>query len=101
MSRNKCFCFQVRISQVLRFISICDLFTDSPSYLIAPTSVGCKSSAYDGGCQGSIPTPVMWNVVDSGRDSDFLRVRTSVSPANFYTTKKKGKVIPVTGREGP
>jgi hypothetical protein len=30
MSRNKCF-FQVRISPVLRFISICDLFTDSTS----------------------------------------------------------------------
>jgi hypothetical protein len=28
--RNKCFP-QVRISHVLRFISICDLFTDSPS----------------------------------------------------------------------
>jgi hypothetical protein len=32
MSRNKCF-LHVRISHVLRFISICDLFTDSPSYL--------------------------------------------------------------------
>jgi hypothetical protein len=31
MSRNKCF-FQVRVSHVLRFMSICDLFTDSPSY---------------------------------------------------------------------
>jgi hypothetical protein len=31
MSRNKCF-FQVGISHVLRFISICDLFTDSPLY---------------------------------------------------------------------
>jgi hypothetical protein len=30
MSRNKCF-FQVRISHILRFISICDLFTDSPA----------------------------------------------------------------------
>jgi hypothetical protein len=30
MSRNKCF-FQVRISHVLCFISICELFTDSPS----------------------------------------------------------------------
>jgi hypothetical protein len=29
MSRNKCF-LQVRISYVLRFISICDIFTDSP-----------------------------------------------------------------------
>jgi hypothetical protein len=29
MSRNKCF-FQVQISHVLRFIFICDLFTDSP-----------------------------------------------------------------------
>jgi hypothetical protein len=29
MSRNKCF---YEISYVLRFISICDLFTDSPSY---------------------------------------------------------------------
>jgi hypothetical protein len=28
---NKCF-FRVRISHVLRFISICDIFTDSPSY---------------------------------------------------------------------
>jgi hypothetical protein len=26
--------FQVRISHVLRFISICDLFTDSPSYIM-------------------------------------------------------------------
>jgi hypothetical protein len=32
MSRNGYF-FQVRISHVLRFISICDLFTDSPSYV--------------------------------------------------------------------
>jgi hypothetical protein len=32
MSRNKCFS-QVRISHILRFISICDLLTDSPSYL--------------------------------------------------------------------
>jgi hypothetical protein len=29
-SRNKCF-FQFRISHVFRFISICELFTDSPS----------------------------------------------------------------------
>jgi hypothetical protein len=27
--------FQVRISLVLRFVSICDLFTDSPSYVKA------------------------------------------------------------------
>jgi outer membrane lipoprotein-sorting protein len=32
MSRNKCL-FQVRISHVLRFTSICDLFTDSPLYI--------------------------------------------------------------------
>jgi hypothetical protein len=32
MSRNECF-FQVQISHILRFISICDLFTDSPSYI--------------------------------------------------------------------
>jgi hypothetical protein len=32
MSRNKCF-FQVHISHVLHFISICDLFTDSALYL--------------------------------------------------------------------
>jgi hypothetical protein len=32
MSRNKCF-YQVRISHLLRFISICDLITDSPSYV--------------------------------------------------------------------
>jgi hypothetical protein len=25
--------FQVKVSHVLRFISICDLFTDSPSYI--------------------------------------------------------------------
>jgi hypothetical protein len=31
MSGNKCF-LKVRISHVLRFISICDLFTDCPSY---------------------------------------------------------------------
>jgi hypothetical protein len=31
MSRGKCF-FQVRISHVLRFIQIFDLFTDSPTY---------------------------------------------------------------------
>jgi hypothetical protein len=30
MSRNKCF-FQVGISHVFGFISLCDLFTDSPS----------------------------------------------------------------------
>jgi hypothetical protein len=33
MLRSKCF-FQVWISHVLRFISICDLFIDSPSYTI-------------------------------------------------------------------
>jgi hypothetical protein len=33
ISRNKWFS-QIRISYVLRFISICDLFTDSPAYLI-------------------------------------------------------------------
>jgi hypothetical protein len=32
MSRSKCF-FQVRISGVLYIISICDLYTDSPSYI--------------------------------------------------------------------
>jgi hypothetical protein len=32
MSRNICF-YQVRISHVLRFISIYDLFTDTPSYI--------------------------------------------------------------------
>jgi hypothetical protein len=31
MSRNKCF-FQVRISHVLCFISVCDLLTDTPFY---------------------------------------------------------------------
>jgi hypothetical protein len=36
--RNKCF-FRVRISYVLRFISICDLFTDAPSYIMAPESI--------------------------------------------------------------
>jgi hypothetical protein len=34
MSRNKCFS-HVRISQVLRFISICDLFADSPLYILS------------------------------------------------------------------
>jgi hypothetical protein len=34
MSRNKYFSFQSRISYVLRFILICDLFTDSPPYLL-------------------------------------------------------------------
>jgi hypothetical protein len=29
MSKNKCFFFQVRIPYILRFISICDLLTDS------------------------------------------------------------------------
>jgi hypothetical protein len=32
MSRNNVF-FQVLISHVSRYISICDLFTDSPSYV--------------------------------------------------------------------
>jgi hypothetical protein len=32
ISTNKCF-LQVRISHFLRFISICDLFTDFPSYI--------------------------------------------------------------------
>jgi hypothetical protein len=32
MSRYKCFFFQVRISHVLRFMFICDLYTDSSSY---------------------------------------------------------------------
>jgi hypothetical protein len=37
-SRNKCF-FQVRISHVLRFISICVLFSDSSSYsVLSPLS---------------------------------------------------------------
>jgi hypothetical protein len=31
ISRNKCFFFQVRILHVLRFISVYDLFADSPS----------------------------------------------------------------------
>jgi hypothetical protein len=31
MSRNKCCFFQVRISHFLRFITIYDLFIDSPS----------------------------------------------------------------------
>jgi hypothetical protein len=31
-SRNKYFFFKARITNVLRSISICDLFTDSPSY---------------------------------------------------------------------
>jgi hypothetical protein len=33
MSRNKCF-FQFRISYILLCISICDLFTDSSTYLL-------------------------------------------------------------------
>jgi hypothetical protein len=33
MSRNKSFFPQVRISHILRFISICGLFTDSSSYV--------------------------------------------------------------------
>jgi hypothetical protein len=33
MSRNERY-FQVRISRVLRFISICVLFTNFPSYLV-------------------------------------------------------------------
>jgi hypothetical protein len=42
MSRNKCF-FQVQISHILCFISICDLFTDSPSYLLSNSGDGaCK-----------------------------------------------------------
>jgi hypothetical protein len=32
ISRNKCFCFQVRIPHVLHFMSISDLFTDFPLY---------------------------------------------------------------------
>jgi hypothetical protein len=35
MSRNKCFS-QVRITHVLRFVSVCDLFTVSSSYLSFP-----------------------------------------------------------------
>jgi hypothetical protein len=31
-SRNKCFFFKARILHVLRYISICDLLADSPSY---------------------------------------------------------------------
>jgi hypothetical protein len=38
MSRNKCFFFHVRISHILRFISVCGLFTDSPPYLRALNS---------------------------------------------------------------
>jgi hypothetical protein len=34
MSRYKCF-FQVRISHILLFISICDLFTDCPSNIVS------------------------------------------------------------------
>jgi hypothetical protein len=33
VSKSKCFFFQVRISHVLLFISICDQFTDSPPYI--------------------------------------------------------------------
>jgi hypothetical protein len=40
MSRNKCFLFQVRISHDLRFISICDVFTDSPLYI---SPIPCNS----------------------------------------------------------
>jgi hypothetical protein len=32
ISRNKCFYFSIRISHILRFISICDVFTNCPSY---------------------------------------------------------------------
>jgi hypothetical protein len=32
-AENYTFFVKVRISHVLRFISICDLFTDSPSYM--------------------------------------------------------------------
>jgi hypothetical protein len=35
--RNKCF-FQVQISHVLHFISICDLFTESPHISTNPMS---------------------------------------------------------------
>jgi hypothetical protein len=35
ISRNKCF-FHIQISHVLRFISICDLFTDSASHYYVP-----------------------------------------------------------------
>jgi hypothetical protein len=38
MLRNRSFC-EVRMSHVLRFISICDLFTDSPSYISTPPHV--------------------------------------------------------------
>jgi hypothetical protein len=33
MSRNNFFFFQIRISHVLHFMFICDLFTDFPSYI--------------------------------------------------------------------
>jgi hypothetical protein len=33
VEKKKRFTLQVRISHILRFISICDLFTDSPSYI--------------------------------------------------------------------
>jgi hypothetical protein len=39
MWRNKCF-FRVRIARVLRFISICVLFTDSPSYCESVSKTG-------------------------------------------------------------
>jgi hypothetical protein len=43
---------QVRISQVLRFISICGLFTDSPSHIMTclkVTVVHCSISGSQGG----------------------------------------------------
>jgi hypothetical protein len=34
MTRNKCFFLRIRISHILRFISICDLFTDFRLYIV-------------------------------------------------------------------
>jgi hypothetical protein len=55
MSRNKCFS-QVQISRVLHFISIRDVFTDSPSYFLysagrllseSKTSLLCDCESFD------------------------------------------------------
>jgi hypothetical protein len=47
---NGFFFFQFRISNILRFISVCDLFTDSPSYvshiLIVPLGLSTDFQAH-------------------------------------------------------
>jgi hypothetical protein len=64
MSRNKCF-VQVRISNILYFISICDIFTDSSSYMISiPGSVSLVAKRQE--CEAHYSPPSSAEVTNGG-----------------------------------